>query len=84
MRYPFDLNPDGTGFLVTFPDIPEAITQAKTVEEASKFAKDALETAFEIYFENDRAIPMPSPVEPKHLSVEIRSDLDAAIMASHG
>ena len=32
------------GFVVTFRDIPEAITQGKTVEDALVMAKDALET----------------------------------------
>jgi hypothetical protein len=38
MRYPIDVKPDGKFFLVTFPDIPEAITQGKSLKEAKDAA----------------------------------------------
>jgi predicted RNase H-like HicB family nuclease len=34
MRFPFKVTPDGRFFLFTFPDIPEAITQRETMEQA--------------------------------------------------
>lgn len=53
MKFPVTLTPDEAdgGFVVTFHDIPEAITQGETVEEA-------LETAMEFYFEDKRAVPV--------------------------
>jgi len=44
--YPYELipQPEG-GFTVTLPDIPEAITQGETEEEAAAMAEDALVTA---------------------------------------
>jgi len=60
--YPVRLTPDGEGFLVQFPDIPEAITYGATREEALQLAKDALLTALEFYFEDLREVPKPAPV----------------------
>lgn len=70
MRYPVNLTAckEG-GFSVTFPDIPEAITQGDTREEALKMALDALVTAFEFYFEDNEAIPAPSPVTADFVEV---------------
>jgi antitoxin HicB len=59
MRYPVKLEKDGEGFFVSFPDIPEAVTQGDTREEAFEMARDALVTAFEFYFEDNRPVPMP-------------------------
>ena len=60
--YPVILKADkrGGGFVATFPDIPEAITQGDTAEEAVVAAKEALETALDFYFEDRRAVPLPS------------------------
>jgi antitoxin HicB len=55
----FEAGPDG-GFVVTFRDIPEAITQADTMEEAEMAAIDALITAMDFYFEDRRPVPPPS------------------------
>jgi antitoxin HicB len=62
LAYPVKLTPDRTsgGFVVTFPDIPEAITQGETVDEALKMAQDALETALDFYFDDRRSVPAPS------------------------
>jgi antitoxin HicB len=61
MQYPaqFKAAQEG-GFVVTFRDIPEAITQGDTEEEAIEMAADALLTAMEFYFEDKRAVPLPS------------------------
>ena len=39
------------GFIVTFPDVPEAITQGEDEDEALMRAVDALETAFSFYID---------------------------------
>lgn len=61
MRYPakFEAAPEG-GFVVTFRDIPEAITQGDTREEAVEMARDVLESAMDFYFEDSRPVPLPS------------------------
>jgi antitoxin HicB len=48
------------GYIVTFRDIPEAITQGESIEDALKHAQDALESAMEFYFDDRREVPMPS------------------------
>jgi antitoxin HicB len=60
MRYPANLEPDGKFYLVTFPDIPEAITQGDSIEDALLHAADVLESAMDHYIENGLAIPKPS------------------------
>ncbi len=61
MRYPARFKPDPTGgFVVSFRDIPEAITQGETLEEAYEMALDALITALDFYFEDQREVPLPS------------------------
>jgi antitoxin HicB len=60
-EYPVVLKPDEEGgYVVTFPDVPEAITQGEDVEEAMMYAVDALETALEFYVEGRRPLPVPS------------------------
>jgi antitoxin HicB len=61
LQYPANLKADKKGgFVVTFRDIPEAITQGEDVEDALKQGQDALETAMEFYFDDRREVPMPS------------------------
>lgn len=61
MRYParFEAAPEG-GFVVTFRDIPEAITQSETEAEAAEMAEDALISAMDFYFDDARPVPAPS------------------------
>lgn len=63
-NYPakFDQDPAG-GYCVTFRDIPEAITQGDTIDEAHKEAVNALMTAIDFYFEDNRTVPMPSAIQ---------------------
>jgi len=46
--------------LITFPDIPEANSVAYHADDVHQNGLDALESAFEIYFEERRPIPMPA------------------------
>lgn len=61
--YPVSLTPDeiDRGFIVTFEDVPEAITQGETMEEALAEAADALEEAIAGRIRRGDAIPEPSP-----------------------
>jgi antitoxin HicB len=62
MQYPAMFAPDEDGgFVVTFRDIPEAITQGDDFEEAMMMARDALLTAMEFYFDDKRPVPAASP-----------------------
>lgn len=51
--------PEG-GFVVTFPDVPEAITQGEDPEEALLYAIDALESALSFYVDARKPLPLPS------------------------
>ena len=51
--------PEG-GFVVTFPDVPEAITQGEDRNEALLYAVDALEAALSFYIDEWRPLPVPS------------------------
>jgi len=67
--YPALLTPDQDdgGFVVTFRDLPEAITQGDSVEEALLQARDCLEGAFANRIAMDLPIPSPSErVEGEH------------------
>jgi len=59
--YPVTLTkqPEG-GYVVTFPDVPEAITQADDKEGALLRAVDALETALTFYVNAKEQLPTPS------------------------
>ncbi|MDE3021729.1 MAG: type II toxin-antitoxin system HicB family antitoxin [Pseudomonadota bacterium] len=79
--YPVTLTPAKEGgFVVTFADIPEAITQGDTKEEAMTAAKDALETAMDFYFEDRRQVPLPSRAKKDQPVVELAASLSAKIL----
>lgn len=80
MRYPFSIEKDGKFFLVTFPDIPEALTQGITKKQAAQAAQDALETAMDFYFDDRREVPLPSRVKRGQDFVELPASLSAKIL----
>lgn len=59
----FQQEPDG-GFLVTFPDIPEAITQGDDYADARASAVDALSTALRGRVDDGLAVPEPRAKAP--------------------
>ncbi len=70
MKYAFPciLAPDPPGYVVTFPDIPEAITGGGDLEESLEMAEDALAAALGGYVADKRLIPTPSlPTEGQRL-----------------
>jgi antitoxin HicB len=65
---------------VTFRDIPEAITQGETEQEALEMAQEALQAALEFYFDDKRAVPAPSkPKRGQHV-VELPASLSAKVL----
>ena len=81
-KYPVTLTLDKKdgGFVVTFKDVPEAITQGDTVPQALAAAKEALESALDFYFEDRRAVPAPSkPKRGQHV-IELPASLSAKIL----
>ncbi len=67
--YPYELTPQPEGgFTVTFPDVPEAISQGETEEEAAMMAEDALVTALSFYTDDFEPLPHPSPARGRRLA----------------
>ncbi len=61
--YPVTLTPDGDTVLVSFPDVPEAVTFGADEDEALLQAVDALESALSFYVDDRK--PLPAPSKPK-------------------
>lgn len=58
--YPCDLEPDEDGFMVTFPDVPGALTWGADIGEALENAEEVLELVLGDYIENQKELPIPS------------------------
>jgi antitoxin HicB len=64
--YPAALTPDPDGgFTVTFRDVPEAITEGDTREEALLRAEDALQSALAMYITAKEPLPTPSEAQAR-------------------
>lgn len=71
MKYPASFTKTEGGFVIGFRDIPEALTQGETYEEAVSMAEDSLLTALDFYFEDNRFVPMPSPAEKDDILIDL-------------
>ena len=71
MFYPALIEKDDVGYAVSFRDIPEALTCADTFEEAKIMAAEALLTAMDFYFEDNRPIPAPSDLQEGEILIEL-------------
>jgi antitoxin HicB len=81
LRYPVHLEAaEEGGFIVTFPDIPEAITQGEDREDAMQHGADALETALDFYFEKQRAVPAPSKSKRGQSVIELPASVAAKVL----
>ncbi|MGN6589317.1 MAG: type II toxin-antitoxin system HicB family antitoxin [Sphingomicrobium sp.] len=81
LRYPARLEPaEEGGYVVTFRDIPEAITQGDTLEEARSEAADALLTSMDFYFEDKRPVPPPSKAKKGEELVALPASVSAKIL----
>jgi antitoxin HicB len=78
--YPVNLRRDGKFLLVTFPDIPEAITQGDNREHALAMAKEALELAMEFYFDDRRPAPLPSRARKGQAVVNLYPSVAAKVL----
>lgn len=80
LRYPARLAPDGDGFVVTFRDIPEAVTSGDTMDEALDMAADALLTAMDFYIEDKRVVPPPSDLKKGEQLVALPASASAKVL----
>jgi antitoxin HicB len=71
--YPAILTPDTQqrGFVVTFPDVPEAITQGEDIPEALHQAADCLEEAIAGRIRRRERIPEASAVGPNQYAISL-------------
>ena len=80
LSYPARLTRDGDGFMVSFPDIPEALTGAPSREEALDMAADALTTAMDFYFEDRRPVPPPSAPKRGQVVIDLPPSVGAKVL----
>ena len=80
LSYPARVVRDGDGFMVSFVDIPEALTGAPTRAEALDNAADALTTAMDFYFEARRVVPEPSEPKRGHVMVDLPASVSAKVL----
>lgn len=80
LMYPASIKPDEGFWLVTFRDIPEAITSGATREEALEMAADALLTAMDFYFEDQRQVPLPSKPRKGEILVALPTSTSAKVL----
>jgi len=87
LTYPVTLTSDETdgGFVVTFPDLPEAITQGDTVEQCLANAVDCLDETIAARIDDGEAIPQPSVVKGSHkVSCLTHTAIKAALYLDNG
>jgi len=70
---------DETGFVVSFRDIPEAITEGATREEAVGMAADALGLALLVYAREGRPFPIPRAKAPELTKVTVEPEVAAKL-----
>lgn len=62
--YPFEVRPlsaeEGGGFLISYPDFSECISDGETVEEALRNGKDALKATIGTLKAKDVPVPLPN------------------------
>lgn len=84
MYYPATFTPDTNGtLLVTFRDIPEAVSVGDDEQDAIAQALDGLETAFSIYMDERRVIPVPSELQDGEHAIYLPARVSAKIALYH-
>ena len=80
MKYPAIFTPaEEGGFVITFRDIPEAITQGDDEAEALFMARDVLREAMGIYFDEKRAVPAPSKAQKGERLIDLPLSVAAKV-----
>jgi antitoxin HicB len=80
MKYPAVFTPaEEGGFVITFRDIPEAITQGDDEAEALFMARDVLREAMGIYFDEKRAVPAPSKAQKGERLIDLPLSVAAKV-----
>jgi antitoxin HicB len=74
-------DPDG-GWLVTFPDVPEAITHGADWPDALRSGSEALGLALRGYLAEDRDLPQPATSTGTPISVDAEDALKLAVISA--
>lgn len=79
--YPATLTPNGEGgYIVTFRDVPEAITEIWDKNELKETATDCLVTAVDFYIEDHRLFPAPSKSKKDDVIIQLPISISAKIL----
>lgn len=79
--YPATLSPNGEGgYIVTFRDVPEAITEIWDKNELKETATDCLVTAVDFYIEDHRLFPAPSKTKKDDVIIQLPISISAKIL----
>tara|TARA_B100000767_G_C19665819_1_gene493048 strand:- start:331 stop:777 length:447 start_codon:yes stop_codon:yes gene_type:complete len=65
------LDEDDGGYIVSFRDVPEALTQGDTLEEAMLNASEALDEAFAGFIVDGDPLPKPSKIRQEDYAVSV-------------
>lgn len=68
------------GYIITFRDIPEAMTEVDKEEDIELYATDALVTALEFYFEDQREVPAPSDANAGEIVVKLPASVVCKVL----
>ena len=80
-QYPATIESNGEGgFIASFRDVPEAITEAWDLEELKNNARDALITAIDFYIEDGRVFPPASDLQTGDIAVDLPASVVAKVM----
>lgn len=81
MFYPAKFTPaQEGGFVVTFRDIPEAITQGDDFTEAKEMAADVLLSSMDFYFDDNRPVPLPSKAQKGEVLIALPASVYAKVL----
>jgi antitoxin HicB len=82
MKYPasFKPDPEAGGLVVTFRDIPEAITQGDDDAEAMTMAEEVLLSSIEYYLRQKRPVPASSEPQPNERMVALPAIVAAKVL----
>jgi len=76
--FPAVIKKDNAGFfLVTFPDIPFAATDGKTMAEALEEARDCLEEAIAVFIVDNLDFPFPSSIGKSQHAIPLTAQMSA-------
>ena len=68
-----------SGIVVTFPDVPEAITQGRDEAEARSMATEALGMVLLTYLEQDRPLPKPTKRRKALAAINVEPEVAAKL-----